>query len=144
MSLRLGCSTAGTAFGQQNIASSNQPKQRNQRLNSSCSLHAPRHIEQWISLISAELQILLPLEHPWWNNKFIHNFEFSSGPFPLGYFITASLRKRTCVNSRVPGNLKIKHSLLLGAHYLLQSAHNRCLPLNLTFSILIYLQSKIE
>ena len=65
MSLRLGCSTAGTAFGRQNIASSKQPKQRSQRLNSSCSRHAPTHIEQWISSISAELQILLPLEYPW-------------------------------------------------------------------------------
>ena len=65
MSLRLGCGTAGTAFGQQNIASSNQPKQRSQILNSSRSRHAPTHIEQWISLLSAELQILLPLEYPW-------------------------------------------------------------------------------
>ena len=65
MSLRLSCGTAGTAFGQQNIASSNQPKQRSQRLNFSRSCHAPTHIEQWISLISAELQILLSLEYPW-------------------------------------------------------------------------------
>ena len=65
MSLRLGCGTAGTAFGQQNIANSNQPKQRSQRLNSSRSRHAPTHIEQWISSISTELQILLPLEYPW-------------------------------------------------------------------------------
>ena len=65
MSLRLGCGTAGTAFGQQNIANSNQPKQRSQRLKSSRSRHAPTHIEQWISSISAELQILLPLEYPW-------------------------------------------------------------------------------
>ena len=65
MSLRLGCGTAGTAFGQQTIANSNQPKQRSQRLNSSRSRHAPTHIEQWISSISAELQILLPLEYPW-------------------------------------------------------------------------------
>ena len=64
MSLRSGCGTAGTAIGQQNIASSNQPKQRSQRLNSSCSRHAPTHIEQWISSISVELQILLPLEYP--------------------------------------------------------------------------------
>ena len=46
MSLRLDCGSAGTAFGQQNIASSNQPKQRSQRLNSSRSPHAPTHIEQ--------------------------------------------------------------------------------------------------
>ena len=64
MSLRLACGTAGTAFGQQNIASSNQPKQRSQRLNSSRIRHAPTHIEQWISSIDAELQILLPLEYP--------------------------------------------------------------------------------
>ena len=64
MSLRLGSSTAGTAFGQQNIASSNQPKQKSQRLNSLRSRHALTHIEQWIFLISAELQILLPLEYP--------------------------------------------------------------------------------
>ena len=64
MSLRLGCGTAGTAFGQQNIVSSNQPKQRSQRLDSLRSRHAPMHIKQWISLISAELQILLPLEYP--------------------------------------------------------------------------------
>ena len=61
MPLRLGCGTAGTAFGQQNIASSNQQKQRSQRLNSSRSRHPQRHLEQWISSISAELQILLPL-----------------------------------------------------------------------------------
>ena len=65
MSLRLGCGTAGTTFGLQNIASSIQTKQRSQRLNSLRSRHAPTHIEQWISLISAELQILLPLEYPW-------------------------------------------------------------------------------
>ena len=64
MSLRLGCGTAGTAFGQQNIASSNQPKQRSQRLNSLRSRRAPTHIEQWISLISVELQILFPLIEP--------------------------------------------------------------------------------
>ena len=64
MSLRLGCGTAGTAFGQQNIASSNQPKQKSQRLNSLHSRQAPTHIEQWISLMNVELQILLSLEYP--------------------------------------------------------------------------------
>ena len=63
MSLRLGCGTAGTAFGHQNIASSNQPKQ-SQRLNSPRSRHASMHVEKWISSINAELQILLPLEYP--------------------------------------------------------------------------------
>ena len=62
--IRLGCSTAGTAFGQQNIASSNQPKQKSQRLNSLHSRQAPTHIEQWISSMNVELQILLPLEYP--------------------------------------------------------------------------------
>ena len=51
--IRLGCSTAGTAFGQQNIASSNQPK-KSQRLNSLHSRQAPTHIEQWISLMKVE------------------------------------------------------------------------------------------
>ena len=64
MSPRLGCGTAGTAFGQQKIAISNQPKQRSQRLNSLRGRHAPTHIEQWIFSISAELQILLSLEYP--------------------------------------------------------------------------------
>ena len=64
MSLRLGCGTAGTAFCQQNIASSNLPKQRGQILNSLRSRQTQTHIEQWISLISEELQILLPLEYP--------------------------------------------------------------------------------
>ena len=65
MPLRSGCGTADTAFVQQNIASSNQQKQRSQRLNSSRSHHAPIYIEQWISSISAELQILFPIEYTW-------------------------------------------------------------------------------
>ena len=70
MSLRLSCGTAGIAFGQQNIVSSNQPKQWSQRLNSLCSGQDPTHIEQLISLISTELQIILPLEYPWSKGTF--------------------------------------------------------------------------